>query len=60
LQRALADLDRAVRYAPRSARGYYHRSLVLRQLGDVPRARADEARAVDLDPRYGVVVPPGR
>jgi Flp pilus assembly protein TadD len=52
----LPDLDRAVRFSPRVARYYYHRSQVLRQLGDAVRAQADEARAVELDPRYASVV----
>lgn len=56
LDRALADLDRAVRADPRSARAYYNRSQVLRQQGADARAEADEKRAVSLDPRYTVVI----
>ncbi len=50
--RALADFDKAVRYAPLAARGYYHRSVALRRQGDARRAGADERRAVELDSRY--------
>jgi Flp pilus assembly protein TadD len=56
LNGALADLDRAVRYAPGSARAWYQRSLVLRQKGDLRRARSDLARAVELDERYAPLV----
>lgn len=50
--RALADLDRAVRYAPTDARMFYQRSLILRRLGKIARADADRARATELDMRY--------
>jgi Flp pilus assembly protein TadD len=46
-----------VRYAPAEARGFYLRSLILRQMGDGERARADERRAIELDRRYEAVVP---
>ena len=44
----------ALRPAIRAA--YYHRSLILRQRGDIRRARADEARAVELDPEFARVL----
>jgi Tfp pilus assembly protein PilF len=49
---AMADLDKAIRYAPHSAKGYYQRSLLWRQRGDERRAKADRDRASELDPRY--------
>lgn len=49
--RAIADLDRAVRYDP-SPRSYYQRARIRRASGEVRGAEADEARAVDLDPNY--------
>lgn len=52
---ALADLDLAVRHDP-SARSHYARSRVRRARGDAKGARADENRAVDLDPEYARVV----
>jgi tetratricopeptide (TPR) repeat protein len=55
LQRALADLNHAVRYSP-NARSYYNRSLLLRQQGNVRGARNDEQRAIELDPRYVDIV----
>lgn len=53
--RAMADLDQAVRQAP-SARAYYHRSLAFEREGEKARARADADRAIDLDPRYSAVI----
>jgi Flp pilus assembly protein TadD len=50
---ALADLDQAVRLAPRSARVHYERGRVLRALGNERRAKADFARAAELDPAFG-------
>ena len=53
---AAADLDLAVRHAPHAARGYYYRSLLRRQQGDIRGAEADAARAVERDPRYETVL----
>ena len=51
---AAADLDRAVRFDP-SARSFYARSRLRRERGDIRAARADEERAVELDPHYANV-----
>ena len=53
--RAAADLDLAVRYAP-TARSYYNRALLRRERGDRRGAQADEARARALDPDYAAVL----
>ena len=50
---ALADLDRAVRLAPRSARVHYELGRVLRSRGDPRRAQAEFNRAAELDPAFG-------
>ena len=50
---ALADLDRAARLAPTSARAHYELGRVLRARGDTRRARAEFDRAAALDPAFG-------
>lgn len=48
-QQALADLDAAIRRAPKDARFYTWRAQARHQLGDAPRALADFARALKID-----------
>lgn len=55
LEQAAADLDSAVRYEP-SARSYYTRAKIRRSRNDRRGARADEARAVELDQDYAALV----
>jgi tetratricopeptide (TPR) repeat protein len=54
-QRAAADLDRAVRYDP-SARSYYHRSKLRASIDDHRGAKADGARAAELDSDYAPLI----
>lgn len=54
-EKAMADLDQAVRFAP-SARSYYARSRLRQDAGDIRGARADEDRAIDFDPGYLSVI----
>jgi len=49
--RALADANKAVRYAPNSAQAYRVRATVLRQLGKDGKADDDERQAAELDER---------
>lgn len=53
---AIADLGRAIRYALGAVRGYYHRSLMLREKGDDKRADRGQKRTVALDFHYIVVL----
>lgn len=54
--RAITEFNLAIRHAPYEASGYYHRSVVLRQQGKIRQARADEAKALQLDPRYDALI----
>ena len=45
-----------MRLAPGSARAYYHRSQLQRELGNEKAANADEQRMIDLDERYEVLI----
>jgi hypothetical protein len=49
--RALADANKAVRYAPDSAQTYRVRAAVLRRLGKQAQADADERRADEIERR---------
>jgi tetratricopeptide (TPR) repeat protein len=49
--RALADADKAVRYAPDSAQAHRVRAAVLRRLGKPGQADAEERRADEIDAR---------
>jgi tetratricopeptide (TPR) repeat protein len=47
---ALAELNRAVRYAPDHSDAYFHRGRVYQARGDIDRALADFDTALDHDP----------
>lgn len=49
---ALAEMTRAVRLAPGSARAHFERGKLLRARGDERRARTEFARAGELDPAF--------
>jgi Tfp pilus assembly protein PilF len=48
-ERALKHYNRALELEPRLARAYMYRGVLFVQMGDVPRARADHARLLELD-----------
>jgi tetratricopeptide (TPR) repeat protein len=49
-ERALRHYDRALELEPNLARAYMYRGVLLTQMGDLARARADHARLLALDP----------
>lgn len=59
-RRALDDANKAVRYAPGagSAQAYYNRSILLRRQGKIDKAKADEIRAIEIDPTYEAAISP--
>ena len=50
LDRALADVNRALELDPRYAKAYYLRCCIHTQRKDEAKARADLERALELDP----------
>src|SRR4029077_6153194 len=48
--RAIADLDEAIRLRPDSALAYHHRGNAWRSKGELSRARPDYEAAISLDP----------
>jgi tetratricopeptide (TPR) repeat protein len=48
-ERALKHYNRALELEPRLARAYMYRGVLFVQMGDLPRARADHARLLELD-----------
>jgi tetratricopeptide (TPR) repeat protein len=50
-ERALQHYNRALELKPDLARAYMYRGVLLTQMGDLARARADHARLLALDPQ---------
>jgi tetratricopeptide (TPR) repeat protein len=50
-ERALQHYNRALELKPDLARAYMYRGVLLAQMGDLARARADHARLLALDPQ---------
>jgi tetratricopeptide (TPR) repeat protein len=55
-ERALRHYNRALELKPDLARAYMYRGVLLAQMGDLTRARADHARLLALDPQLAAML----
>lgn len=52
METALRLLDHVITISPKYALAYYHRGILHKQMGNLPRASADFERSGELDPTY--------
>ncbi|MBK7706143.1 MAG: tetratricopeptide repeat protein [Acidobacteria bacterium] len=53
LRNALASYETAIAADPKSSRAYFGRGVVYERMGDKAKARADQQKALQLDPKNG-------